>query len=117
MTEFHEHFLAGDVPGQLSLLSAEAQFHSPAADYTRPEHIAKVLLALSQVVTSASATSVLRGDAETAVAFTARAEGRDLDGVLRVVDDGRGRVTDVTLLLRPLDALLLGIERMKALLR
>jgi hypothetical protein len=51
------------------------------------------------------------------VAFRARIDGHPADGMLRVVASGDGLVTDVTLLLRPLGALLAGVERMKALLR
>lgn len=117
MPEFHDRFLAGDVRGTLVLLAPDAIFHSPASDYEGHDRIARVFAALTHVISDAQATGVWRGDRDTAVAFSARIDGRQVDGMLRVIEGDHGTVTDVTLLLRPLDALLAGVERMKALLR
>jgi hypothetical protein len=38
---------------------------------------------------------------------------RALDGVIDEVRDDDGRITEVTLMLRPLDALLAAVERMR----
>ena len=51
---------------------------------------------------------------ETIAFFTAGDVELRLDGVLRVVAGEDGRVARVMLWLRPLDALLEGVERMKA---
>jgi hypothetical protein len=60
------------------------------------------------------ATTVLDGWGETIAVFGGHDDGLDLDGVLRVVGDEDGRVASVLLWLRPLDALLEGVERMRA---
>jgi hypothetical protein len=114
--EFHDRFLAGDVPGTLALLAPDASFHSPAADYQGHETIARVFTALAQVISDAQATAVWRGDRDTVVAFSAVIAERHVDGMLRVIEDGHGKATDVTLLVRPLAALLAGVEQMKVLL-
>ena len=117
MPEFHDRFLASELSGTLVLMAPDAVFHSPAADYEGHDRIASVFAALMRVISDAHATGVWRGNRDTAVAFSARIDGRRVDGMLRVVEGGDGTVTDVTLLLRPLDALLAGVESMKALLR
>jgi hypothetical protein len=38
---------------------------------------------------------------------------RDLDGVIEEIRDDDGRITEVTLMLRPLDAPLAAVERMR----
>ena len=116
VNHFHDHLLAGDIDGAVGRLAPDAVFHSPVADYHGRHRIAKVYTALSRVLGHAHVTSVLRGDRETAVAFQGSVMGRDVDGMLRVVTNPDGTVGHVTLLLRPLDVLLAGVERMKALL-
>lgn len=116
MYHFHDRLLAGDIDGAVGQLASDAVFHSPVADYQGRDRIANVYAALSRVLGHARVTSVLRGDHETAVVFRGSVMGRDVDGMLRVVSDADGTVTDVTLHLRPVDVLLAGIERMTALL-
>jgi hypothetical protein len=106
----------GDSAAIAELLAPEATFHSPVTDYRGRERAAKVLTALSRVVTDAEPARILEGPGETTAFFTATAEGRAAEGVLLVVADGDGLATDLTLMVRPLEALLGGIERMKELL-
>ena len=113
MHDFHDRFLAGDVAGAAALLAPDAVLHSPVTDYRGRERIAAVHTALAGLLGDAQVTSVLRGERETAVAFRGSIADRDADGVLRVVGDGEGAVSDVTLLVRPLDVLLAGVARMK----
>jgi hypothetical protein len=109
-------FLGGDAAAVAELLAPEAAFHSPVTDYHGRERVREVLSAVAQVVTDATASSVLDAPGQTVAFFSAKTQGRHCEGVLRVVVGPDGDVTDVTLMIRPLKSLLLGIERMKSLL-
>jgi hypothetical protein len=69
-----------------------------------------VLEALTRVVRVTADVAVHRDDAETVWFFRAEVAGERADGVLRV----RGApAADVTLMMRPLDALLAGVKAMR----
>ncbi len=111
-------FLAGDAPAMVDLLTPDATFHSPVTDYPGRESVSKVLTALVQVLTEPKLTRILDGPGETAAFFTVPdLQGHPAEGVLLVLADQDTPATDVTLMIRPLKTLLLGIERMKQLLR
>jgi hypothetical protein len=109
-------FMAGDSATIASLLAAEATFHSPVTDYRGGRRATKVLSAVTQVVTDARPTRILDRPEETVAFFTAATDGRRAEGVLLVEAGDDGLATDVTLMIRPLEALLAGIDRMKVLL-
>ena len=109
-------FVAGDSAAMTRLLAPDATFHSPVTDYHGRERVAHVLAALVQVVTDVRVTSVLDEAEGTVAFFTATGDGRPADGVLHVVAAPGSPVTELTLMLRPLETLLAGIERMKVLL-
>jgi len=111
---FARAFLAGDADAMVALLDPGVAFHSPVTDYTGARPVAKLLRTLVEVVPERRATSVLDAPGETIAVFAAHDDGLELDGVLRVVADPNGRVARVMLWLRPLDALLEGVERMRA---
>jgi SnoaL-like protein len=111
-----EAFAAGDAATMTELLAADATFRSPVTEYHGRERVAEILAALVQVVTDVRVTRTLQGPGETAAFFTASGEGRRHDGVLLVVGPPGAPATEVTLMIRPLKALLAGIERMKILL-
>jgi hypothetical protein len=111
-----EAFAAGDSARMTELLAPDATFHSPVTDYHGRERVARVLSALVQVVTQVRVTSVLDAPEGTAAFFTAAGDGRPADGVLHVLAAPDAPATELTLMLRPLEALHAGIERMKVLL-
>ena len=111
-----EAFLAGDAAAMIDLLTADATFHSPVTDYRGRERVGEVLGALAKVVTDARLTRRLDDAAATAAFFTATLDGGPADGALLILADPDGQVCDLTLMVRPLRALLSGIERMKVLL-
>lgn len=76
--------------------------------------MAKLLRTLVEVVPARRVMTVLDAPGETIAVFAAHDDGLELDGVLRVVSGANGRVARVMLWLRPLDALLEGVERMRA---
>jgi SnoaL-like protein len=110
---FASAFMAGDGDTMAALLAPDATFHSPVTDYAGARRVAKLLRTLVAVVPEREPVSVVDGRDETIAVFTASDASLRLDGVLRVVADDEGRVASVLLWLRPLDALLEGIERMR----
>jgi hypothetical protein len=110
---FSRAFLAGDADAMVALLAPDATFHSPVTDYAGARRVSTLLRTVVEVLPARRPVSVLEARGETIAAFTAEDAGRRLDGVLRVVGDDEGRVVSVLLWLRPLDALLEGIERMR----
>jgi hypothetical protein len=111
---FARAFIAGDADTMVAALAPDATFHSPVTDYAGARRVAKLLHAVVRVLPARTPTVVFGTGAETLAVFTASDEELALDGVLRVVADDDGRVVRVLLWLRPLDALLAGVERMRA---
>jgi hypothetical protein len=109
-------FEAGDHDAMLAHLASDASFHSPVTHYDGRERIAPVLIALTQVVTIPFIALVFDAPGQTAAFFTATVEGRPAQGALLIHAAGDAPATGLMLWLRPLKALLTGIERMRALL-
>jgi ketosteroid isomerase-like protein len=105
-------FARGDARGAREAMAPDAVFHSPVADYRGRDQIAPVLDALTRVVRVTANVAVHRDDAETVWFFTADVEGERADGVLRVVAERDAPAGEVTLMIRPLDALLAGVKAM-----
>lgn len=113
-TRFARAFVSGDADAMIAALAPDATFHSPVTDYAGARRVATLLRAVVEVLPPRTATVVSGAEGETLTVFTARDAELELDGVLRVVADADGRVARVLLWLRPLDALLVGVERMRA---
>ncbi len=109
-------FLAGDAAAVASGLAPDATLHSPVTDHHGRDRVAQVLTALAQVMTEARPTRVLDGPSQTAAFFTASIQDRRADGVLLVLAAPDAPATDLTLMVRPLKTLQLGIEQMKQIL-
>jgi hypothetical protein len=103
-------FVAGDAATVVELLGPQARFHSPVRTYDGPELAGAVLRAVVQVVTERELTTVDEAPGETVAFFTGVIQGRPGEGVLRV------RGGELTLMVRPLKALLQGIEEMERIL-
>jgi hypothetical protein len=113
-TRFARAFVAGDADAMVAQLAPDATFHSPVTDYAGARRVAKLLRAVVQVLPARTTIAVYGAGDETLAVFSACDAELALDGVLRVVADADGRVVRVLLWLRPLDALLVGVERMRA---
>jgi hypothetical protein len=106
-------FLAGDVAAVAKLLAEDVTFHSPVTDYHGREQVTGVLALVTRVLGRGEASTVLEGSEETATFFTADVGGQPLDGVLRVIAPGGGPVSELTLMARPLPALLAAVEELR----
>jgi hypothetical protein len=105
-------FLAGDVETALGLMADDATFHSPVRSYRGAETVRPLWTALAGIVEDARAARHLAADGEVAAFFEGTIGPHRVDGVLHVRAPAGGPVTDVTLMLRPLEALRAGIAEM-----
>jgi hypothetical protein len=94
------------------LLARDVTFHSPLADYDDPEQVKRLFLTIGQVVDDMRPQREVVDGRESVAFLTAEVDGRRLDGVLDVIHDNSGRARQVTLMLRPLDSLLVAVKRM-----
>ena len=106
-------FLAGDLSSIERRLAPDAVFRSPVTEYVGPEQIMPVLTALGEVITGLRAISKLEGPGESAVLYGGRVGTSDVQGVLHVETTLDGRISAMTMMVRPLDALLEGVELMR----
>jgi hypothetical protein len=96
------------------LLADQVAFHSPVADYESREEIVRLFVTIGGVVENLRSRRVLAQGRETVTFVEGEVDGRTIDGVLDVIEGDDGRIAEVTLMLRPLDALLLGVKKMGA---
>jgi quercetin dioxygenase-like cupin family protein len=109
-------FLTCDAPAMVAELAPDAVFHSPVADYEGRDRIGAVLTAVTQVVAAPRSSHLIEGSGETLLAFTAELEGSAGDGVLLATGEHDRAISELTLMVRPLAALLDAVDRMKVLL-
>jgi hypothetical protein len=107
-------FLSGDAPSAGALLAPDATFHSPIRDYAGAEQIGLVWRAVAGVVSEARPISIHERDGETIAFFAGAIKAQPVNGVLRTLTNDDGRISDVTLMLRPWAALKAGLADIKA---
>jgi hypothetical protein len=94
------------------LLAEQVTFNSPVRSYSERDQVLHLLVTIGGVVEGLAATRVVEAPGE-AVSFLSARWGDDrLDGVLDERHDAAGRTVEITLMLRPLGALLRAVERM-----
>lgn len=106
-------FLGGDMPSAAGLLAPDARYCSPIADYEGAERIGAVWNMVSGVVQDTKQISIYERDQETVVFFTGTIKERSVDGVVRTISNDSDRVSDLLLMIRPLDALRAGLADIK----
>ena len=97
------------------LLAPDAVFHSPVQSYKDRELALRVLNAIAVVIDSMEVVSEFEREGERVTFVAGTARGQKLDGVVREVLVPEG-VREVTLMVRPLGALQVALERMRELL-
>ena len=98
----------GDGDGLDGLLAEHVVFHSPVQTYRGREQVLLLLVTIGGIIDDVQATRELDG----VTFFTARVEEHPVDGVLDEHADDQGKVTELTLMLRPLAALQAAVARM-----
>jgi hypothetical protein len=104
---------AADRAALEDVLSEDVSFHSPVTDYQGRDEVVNLIATIGTVVEDVRVRRELRQDRETATFIEAAVGGRAVDGVLDQFHDESGRVCEITLMLRPLEALLEGVKRMR----
>ena len=90
------------------LVAEDVVFYSPTTEYRGREQVVELLALIGAVLEDVTITR----EVETVKFITGRSEGDELDGVLVEVKGDDGRITEITLLMRPLAALQRSVVRM-----
>jgi len=114
---FRSALEARDPAPVLATFADDVQLHSPALigpEYRGRDVVASIVTPAMRVLEDVRVTDVLRtgDDATGGVLFDARISGLPAQGFVLARVDERGRVREVTLLLRPLPALRAFVTRM-----
>jgi hypothetical protein len=89
------------------LLAEGVVFHSPVQTYRGRDQVVHLLATVGSVIDDIQATRTLDG----VTFFVARVEEHPVDGVLDERAGADGRVTEITLMMRPLAALQAAVAR------
>ena len=92
----------------VGMLAKDVVFHSPVQTYRGRDQIVRLLVTVGGVVDDVRVTRELNG----VTFFAARVEEHPVDGVLDEHADEAGRITGITLMLRPLAQLQAAVARM-----
>lgn len=106
---------SGDTGPLATLLAEDVTFSSPVADYHGRESATHMLGLIATVLGGVEQTGRWGDERDSLTAFTARAEGHELQGLLREERREQGGLVQVTLFLRPYRALRAAIARMRQL--
>jgi hypothetical protein len=97
----------GDKAALAEALAADVAFRSPAIHrpYLGREAVMTVLAAAVDVLQALTYTDCVEGPERTVLFFTARVGERQVEGIDALRFDARGRVQELTVMIRPLSAL------------
>jgi hypothetical protein len=93
-------------------LAEDVIFNSPVATYYGRADVEHLLTIISGVVEGYTVERELSGPREAATFVSGRIAGQDVDGVVDRRFNESGEIAELTLLLRPLKALMAGVELM-----
>ena len=108
MSELLPAIANGDRVALEALVAEDVVFHSPVQTYRGREQVVHLLVTIGGVIDDVEATRHLDG----VTFFTAHIEEHPVDGVLDEHARDDGRVTELTLMLRPLAQLQAAVARM-----
>ena len=108
MSELLAAIANGDREALEALVAEDVVFHSPVQTYRGREQVVHLLVTIGGVIDDVEATRHLDG----VTFFTAHVEEHPVDGVLDEHARDDGRVTELTLMLRPLAQLQAAVARM-----
>jgi hypothetical protein len=104
----------GDAAALNRLVAEHVTFNSPIRTYHGRDDVVHLLTTIGSLLDELSVTRELAGPGETAAFIAGCFDEHGLDGVLDQRRDEQGRVVELTLMLRPLSALLAAVKRMSA---
>jgi hypothetical protein len=107
---------SGDTRHLAGALAEDVTFSSPVTDYRGRANAAHMLGLIARALEQVETTAAWQLERDSVWAIAARAQGLELEGVLRESRDDAGRLVHVTLFLRPYRSLRQAIETMGALL-
>ena len=96
------------------LLADDVAFHSPVADYSGRADVAHLMTTVGGLLEDVRVERQLGDGRELASFIAARAAGRDLQGVVDEIRGEDGKIVELTLMLRPLEALMGAVQQMGA---
>ena len=108
MSELLPAIANGDREALEALVAEDVVFHSPVQTYRGREQVVHLLVTIGGVIDDVEPTRHLDG----VTFFTAHIEEHPVDGVLDEHARDDGRVTELTLMLRPLAQLQAAVARM-----
>lgn len=116
MKRFRKAVEANDVDAMLECLAEDIVFQSPVVfrPYVGREAVGTLLRAVASVFEDFRYVAELSGDGQTALVFKARIGTRDVEGIDLGQVDANGRLTHLTVFVRPLSAALALGEAMRA---
>jgi ketosteroid isomerase-like protein len=96
-----------------AMVADDVVFNSPATTYRGRDQVADLLTLIGSVLPDLTGTrEVDAGEGETIVFVTGHMDGEELDGVLVQIRDGDGRISEITILLRPLATLQVAVRKL-----
>jgi hypothetical protein len=118
MHPFRAAVEARDVDAAIGLLAHDVVFHSPVVfkPYEGRDAVAALLRAIFVVGEDFRYVREIGadGDSDHALMFAMRVGDREVEGVDLITSDPGGRITDFTVMIRPMSGLLATAEAMKA---
>jgi hypothetical protein len=97
-----------------ALLAEDVTFHSPVADYDDRDQVVHLLVTIGGVIDDVRVRREVVQGPETVAFVEGEVAGRAVEGVLDQVHGEDGLIHELTLMLRPLDALIDAVKRMAA---
>jgi hypothetical protein len=98
---------SGDGAGLLATLAPDVTFNSPVAfrPFQGSDAVGQVLAAVSETFEDFRYTDQLEGETAHALVFKARVDDKEIEGVDLLRLDPEGRVRELTVLVRPMSAM------------
>jgi hypothetical protein len=112
MSQLVEALQDRDLSALEGLLAAEVAFHSPVRTYRDRRDVVHLLDTLAGLFDDLQLVREWPGPGGVASFIEVDGGDRRLDGVIEEIRDPDGKITEVTLMLRPLGPLLKAVERM-----
>jgi hypothetical protein len=91
-----------------AMVADDVVFYSPATTYRGRDQVVDMLVLIGGVLTDLTATR----EVETVTFVKAHLDDDELDGVLVEIQDGEGRIAEITLLMRPLATVQAGVRQL-----